>query len=146
MKKGNKTPKNGKAKRKMTKKSYILWGILATCILTVLVVVTTVLFNAIAYIKGDLVVDLDEYKENQNQTSFVYAYDENGKTVELARLHGEEDRVWVDLDDMSPYLKEAFIAVEDKRFEKHNGVDWIRVVGVIVKPQSIGPFIRNVIF
>lgn len=138
MKKGNKTPKNGKAKRKMTKKSYILWGVLATCILTVLVVVTTVLFNAIAYIKGDLVVDLDEYKENQNQTSFVYAYDENGKTVELARLHGEEDRVWVDLDDMSPYLKEAFIAVEDKRFEKHNGVDWIRVVGVIVKPQSIG--------
>ncbi len=138
MKKGNKTPKNGKAKRKMTKKSYILWGILATCVLTVLVVVTTVLFNAIAYIKGDLVVDLDEYKENQNQTSFVYAYDENGKTVELARLHGEEDRVWVDLDDMSPYLKQAFIAVEDKRFEKHNGVDWIRVVGVIVKPQSIG--------
>lgn len=137
---GNKAPKSKKKKKlkNLSKKAYILWGIIATCVLTVLVVITTVFVSAVVYIKGDLVVNLDEYKENQNQTSFVYAYDDDGNTVELARLHGEEDRVWVDLDDMSPYLKEAFIAVEDKRFEKHNGVDWIRVVGVIVKPSSIG--------
>ena len=106
--------------------------------LTVLVVVTTVLVSAIVYVKGDLVVNLDEYKANQNQTSFVYAYDKSGATVELARLHGEEDRVWVDLDDMSPYLKEAFIALEDTRFMKHHGVDWIRTFGVILKPSNIG--------
>ena len=58
--------------------------------------------------------------------------------MELARLHGEEDRVWVDLDDMSPYLKEAFIALEDTRFMKHHGVDWIRTFGVILKPSNIG--------
>lgn len=133
-----KTAKKPKNPKNLTKKAYILWGILATCVLTVLVVVTTVLVSAIVYVKGDLVVNLDEYKANQNQTSFVYAYDKSGATVELARLHGEEDRVWVDLDDMSPYLKEAFIALEDTRFMKHHGVDWIRTFGVILKPSNIG--------
>ena len=133
-----KTAKKPKSPKNLTKKAYILWGILATCVLTVLVVVTTVLVSAIVYVKGDLVVNLDEYKTNQNQTSFVYAYDKSGATVELARLHGEEDRVWVDLDDMSPYLKEAFIALEDTRFMKHHGVDWIRTFGVIIKPKNIG--------
>lgn len=136
--KTGKTAKKPKSPKSLTKKTYILWGILATCVLTVLVVVTTVLVSAIVYVKGDLVVNLDEYKANQNQTSFVYAYDKSGATVELARLHGEEDRVWVDLDDMSPYLKEAFIALEDTRFMKHHGVDWIRTFGVIVKPKNIG--------
>lgn len=136
--KTGKTAKKPKSPKSLTKKAYILWGILATCVLTVLVVVTTVLVSAIVYVKGDLVVNLDEYKANQNQTSFVYAYDKSGATVELARLHGEEDRVWVDLDDMSPYLKEAFIALEDTRFMKHHGVDWIRTFGVIVKPKNIG--------
>ena len=89
-------------------------------------------------VKGDLIINLDEHKANQNQTSFIYAYDKNGNTVEIARLHGEEDRVWVDLDDMSPYMAEAFIALEDVRFKKHHGVDWIRTVGVIVKPNQIG--------
>lgn len=133
-----KMAKKPKSPKNLTKKAYILWGILATCVLTVLVVVTTVLVSAIVYVKGDLVVNLDEYKANQNQTSFVYAYDKSGATVELARLHGEEDRVWVDLDDMSPYLKEAFIALEDTRFMKHHGVDWIRTFGVIIKPKNIG--------
>lgn len=133
-----KTAKKPKSPKNLTKKAYILWGILVTCVLTVLVVVTTVLVSAIVYVKGDLVVNLDEYKANQNQTSFVYAYDKSGATVELARLHGEEDRVWVDLDDMSPYLKEAFIALEDTRFMKHHGVDWIRTFGVILKPSNIG--------
>ena len=136
--KTSKTAKKPKSPKNLTKKAYILWGILATCVLTVLVVVTTVLVSAIVYVKGDLVVNLDEYKSNQNQTSFVYAYDKSGATVELARLHGEEDRVWVDLDDMSPYLKEAFIALEDARFMKHHGVDWIRTFGVILKPSNIG--------
>ena len=63
-----KTAKKPKSPKNLTKKAYILWGILATCVLTVLVVVTTVLVSAIVYVKGDLVVNLDEYKANQNQT------------------------------------------------------------------------------
>ena len=136
--KNNKTPKKSNKKKKPSKAAVVLFGFLSTCVLTVLVVVSYVLINVVLYVNGDIVVNLDEYKANQNQTSFIYAYDKSGNTVEIARLHGEEDRVWVDLDDMSPYIKDAVIALEDTRFKKHHGVDWIRTIGVIVKPQNLG--------
>lgn len=127
-----------KDKKNLSKPRIILLGIFSVIALTVFVVISYMLIYVISYINGDLVINLEEYKNNQNQTSFIYATDSDGKTVEIARLHGEENRVWVDLDDMSPYMAQAFIALEDKRFEEHNGVDWIRTVGVIVKPQNIG--------
>lgn len=127
-----------KEKKNLSKPKVILLGIFSVIALTAVVVIFYMLIHVITYINGDLVINLEEYKNNQNQTSFIYATDSEGKTVEIARLHGEENRVWVDLDDMSPYMAQAFIALEDKRFEEHNGVDWIRTVGVIVKPQNIG--------
>lgn len=127
-----------KRNKKIGKPALFFFGFLSVIVLTVLTVVSYMLIHALMFIHGDIVVDLDERKANQNQTSFMYAYDENGKTVEIARLHGREDRVWVDLDDMSPYMKDAFIALEDARFEKHRGVDWIRTIGVLVKPQNLG--------
>ncbi len=131
----NKSPKK---KKKMSKVGMVILSILGTAVLTAFVLASYVLISAIIYVNGDLVVNLDEYKENQNQTSFIYGVDSSGKTVELARLHGVEDRVWVDLEDMSPYMKQAVIALEDTRFEKHHGVDWIRLGGVILKPSQLG--------
>ncbi len=127
-----------KDKKNLSKPKVIFLGIFSVIALTAFVVISYMLIYVISYINGDLVINLEEYKNNQNQTSFIYATDSEGKTVEIARLHGEENRVWVDLDDMSPYMAKAFIALEDKRFEEHDGVDWIRTVGVIVKPQNIG--------
>lgn len=109
----------------------------------VVAVVFIVCFSVIAiygysFVHGDPVFNLTEEKYSQNQTSFIYGYDSDGNQVELTRLHGEENRIWVNLDDMSPHLKDAFIAIEDQRFEKHHGVDWIRTIGVIVKPSNSG--------
>lgn len=130
--------KANKKKKKLGKVATAFLGVFSVLALTGIIVVSYVLINVIATAKGDKIINLDEYKENQNQTSFIYAYDKNGKTVEIARLHGEEDRVWVDLDDMSPYMKKAFISLEDTRFESHGGVDWIRTIGVIVVPENLG--------
>ena len=33
---------------------------------------------------------------------------------------------------MSPYLFDAFISIEDERFEEHDGVDWKRTIGAIL--------------
>ncbi len=133
-----KAKKQKKRKKKHSKPALFFFGFLSICALTVTVVVSYVLFHVITTINGDLIVNLEEYKANQNQTSFIYAYDSEGNEVELARLHGEEDRVWVDLDDMSPHMVNAFIALEDTRFREHHGVDWIRTVGVLVVPDNFG--------
>ena len=37
----------------------------------------------------------------------------------------------VPLGEMSPVVKAAFIATEDKRFYQHDGIDWYRVLGAI---------------
>ena len=41
----------------------------------------------------------------------------------LAELSGDENRKIISLDEMSPYLPEAYIAIEDERFRDHHGVD-----------------------
>lgn len=62
-------------------------------------------------------------------TSFIYGYDENNELVEIKRLAAEENRVWLDYEDISPYIVDAVIASEDKRFYTHKGVDWYRTAG-----------------
>ena len=91
-------------------------------------------------VHGDAVFDLDKEKYSQNQTSFLYGYKDSKKKnlVEIARLHGEENRVWINLEDINEYLPDAFISIEDERFEKHHGVDWKRVGGVILVSRNSG--------
>ncbi len=47
-------------------------------------------------------------------------YDRNGEL--LYEIHGEAKRTLVQLDAISPYLKNATVAVEDKDFFKHRGI------------------------
>lgn len=76
-------------------------------------------------------IDLENYITNQQKTTIVYAYDEEGNLIEDARLFGSENREAVKLEDVSPYIPKAVIALEDKRFYDHHGVDWIRTIGSI---------------
>jgi len=61
-------------------------------------------------------------------TSFVYAYDADGNEVVIKQLAADENRIWVDYEEMAPCLIDAVVAVEDKRFYEHKGVDWKRTV------------------
>ena len=127
-----------KKKKKGGKVKAVILAVFCALLLTACLVAGFVFYNVYSYVNGELAVNLEEYKANQNQTSFIYAKNKDGEQVEIARLHGDEDRVWVDLEDISPYMSKAFIALEDTRFETHHGVDWVRVFGVIVKPSNLG--------
>ncbi len=112
------------------------WSFLAvgfTCLLIGLSVGGFVLNDIISTVNGERLIDLDFYKENQDQTTIVYAYDDAGSAIELVRLHGEENRVWVSSENMSPWIGKAFIAIEDKRFYEHEGVDWYGTVLGVAK-------------
>ncbi len=67
-----------------------------------------------------------------NYTSTVCYLDSEGNEHELERLYSTQNRTWVDLENMPKYLKDAAIAIEDERFEKHHGVDWKRTAGAAV--------------
>ena len=131
----NVQPKKSKKKRKKKKKKHTFLSVVLAffliCFLTGCVVAGYVLTNAFLVIGGDPVISLEDEKTNQNQTSFIYAFDENNKPYEYMRLHGEINRIWVDYNEIPKDLVNAFIALEDKRFYSHKGVDWYRLGGVI---------------
>ena len=64
----------------------------------------------------------------RDRTTRLYYYDERGDAVELAddRISGYENALWCPLEEMSPHLIDAFVAIEDKRFYSHGGIDWLR--------------------
>lgn len=51
-------------------------------------------------------------------------YDSEGNVI--AELNGNENRKNITLNEMSPYLANAYVAIEDERFYDHNGVDILR--------------------
>lgn len=61
-------------------------------------------------------------KLNINSASGYYLYDSSNKPI-----NGVSDR-WIKLDKVSKYLKDATIAVEDRKFYKHKGFDYLRIL------------------
>ena len=53
--------------------------------------------------------------------SFVYADD--GKTETHRFVASGSNRVYKTIDDIPDNLAHAFVAIEDERFYKHNGID-----------------------
>ena len=76
---------------------------------------------------------IDLNARSMNLSSFIYIEDpETKEFVEYQKLYGTENRIWVDLQDMPKHMGEAVIAIEDKRFYDHNGVDWVRTGGAVL--------------
>ncbi len=51
-----------------------------------------------------------------------YVYDSKGERI-LAVLRGSQSRILVPSDQIAPLMKQAIVAIEDKRFYEHRGVD-----------------------
>jgi penicillin-binding protein 1A len=65
------------------------------------------------------------HQPHQQVDGYIYAAD--GHTI-LAVLRGSQSRVLVQSQDISPWMKQAIVATEDKRFWEHRGID-IRGMG-----------------
>lgn len=76
-------------------------------------------------------LDYDLRASKVKLTSVVYVNDENGTPQEYQNLYNAEHRIWVDFDDIPDAMKDAVIAIEDKRFMDHNGVDWARTISAV---------------
>ncbi len=134
--------KNGAVKRRRKARKehpvirtigYVLFTFVAIALVCATVAGSYVYKFADEYVNGGKVIDLEMYKANQAQTSIIYAYDANKQQVELLRLHGAENRVWIAYEDIPQEMIDAFRDLEDKRFEEHQGVDWTRTILGVAK-------------
>jgi len=98
-------------------------------LLTLLLLLTTACAPMVTLEAGDPVRRI-----RQPQTSRLLAAD--GRV--LAELHGEQDRDEVALDDVDPLLTQAVLAVEDRRYFLHAGVDLAAIVRAAVRNVSAG--------
>ena len=120
---------NGQERRRPRRRG---WGTAGRVIGTILLVfvLTAAIFAGIfsAYInssmRGRVEVYLDEF-ETKVSTELYYQEPSSGEwTMYHTLFLDSENRIWVDLEQIPKDLQKAVIAIEDKRFYKHKGVDW----------------------
>lgn len=64
------------------------------------------------------------------QPSEAWLYDRNGALIDSIRVNFEARRLaWTPLDQIATVVRTTLVAAEDKRFEDHQGVDWLAVFG-----------------
>ena len=87
------------------------------------------------YIKNSLTPNMDISLEDfqLSESSTIWYQNESGEWQELVTLVGRYKRIWVDYEDIPPYMEKALVAIEDKRFYDHNGVDWFRTSTAFIK-------------
>ncbi len=79
------------------------------------------------YLEGDILpqAGLDIGDFNFDLNSYAYYVDSNGEIQKLQDIHSSSDREWAAYEDIPQNLLNATIAIEDKRFYEHQGVDWV---------------------
>lgn len=105
-------------------KSFFKWSFITLMVLGVL----GGIFGVIIF--KELIKDMPEL-----DTSLIYGdelsviYDKDGNVISE---FGLEKRSWIEYEEISPVLVDAFIATEDSNFFKHKGVDFTRLAVAII--------------
>ncbi len=105
-----------------------------------LVALMAVLLGATFGLFGSL-DDIDIETLSMDYSTQICYIDSSGAEKHLTNLSSEQNRIWVDFENIPENMKNAFIAIEDERFESHNGFDLRRTAKaffVFVKNKFTG--------
>ena len=103
----------------------------ATVVLIVLICSAVFVGTLGDYLQEDILVEADNWSMDDfdlEKTSFIYYVDNNGDIQQLQQIYTATDRQWAPLEEIPQAMVDAAIAIEDKRFYEHQGVDWITTV------------------
>lgn len=122
---------NAPKKKKKRTVSKVILSVFLVGVISVCLVVGALGIYITGFVEDEIDFNLNNLQ--LKYTSLVYARDnDNEPWKEVAKLHGGENRVWVDYTELSPYLTDAIVSIEDKRFYEHEGVDWKRTFGAFL--------------
>lgn len=110
--------KNSKKKKNQPKYKKILKGTFLGILIAGLLCFVVGLGYVFAIIKSTPTLDVNAVLA-LNEPSMIY----DSQEQYIDNIPTEEERYKVSLDEMSKYLKDAYVSIEDERFYKHPGVD-----------------------
>ncbi len=110
-------------------------ALIMVMIITGCIVASVLTVYILRYINADEQITLDDV--TMKYTSIIYAGDEidpeTGLPKELQQLQTAENRIPIkDYSEIPKHMVDALVAIEDKRFWEHHGVDWKRTIGATV--------------
>ena len=122
--------------KKQAKKNLRVWIIAIWSLFVVGVLSLVLMFVLIANGVIGYIPDIEELQNPKNKyASELYTSD----GVVFGRyFSGQNNRVAVSYDQISPYVKEALLATEDIRFHEHSGIDGRSLFRAIVKRGIMG--------
>ena len=129
--------KSGKGRRVGRTIGIVLGTILLVTVLTSAIFVGIFMTYVNTSLKGHVEVDMSEYDQKVS-TELYYQDPDTKELVMYQTLFGDENRIWVDFDSIPKNLRDATIAIEDKRFESHHGVDWHGTVRAVFRTLTKG--------
>ena len=108
----------------------ILFGAVATVVLVVLVCCFAMAGSMADFLEEDILPNAGLVLENydMDSPSYIYFVNEQGKIEELQKIHSSTDWANAAYEDIPRALIDAAVAIEDKRFHEHQGVDWFTTV------------------
>ena len=74
---------------------------------------------------------LFEYAKGSSTATF-YAYEPSGELVEYYKGNLGVQKTWYSIEEMPESIKLAFLAIEDRHFYTHNGIDVKRTIAALV--------------
>ena len=122
------------AKQKKQKKHRLFWFLVKMQILLMLVVVAGMFIYSyggyatrIQELRQEaiqLVRESNEYTFVPSQTSIIY--DASGEVISF--IKGEKEADYVEYEDIPAEFVTAMVSIEDKRFYKHDGIDYVALI------------------
>ncbi len=86
------------------------------------------------YLQEDVIPFADMVIENYDvdEPSYLYHLDSDGQIKVLQRVYADIESRRAEFDEIPKHLIHAAVAIEDKRFYEHQGVDWFTTVKAVV--------------
>ena len=108
-----------------------LWSLFLIGVITAFVLFSMITNGSIGYMPP-----VDELENPQSKfATIVYSSD----SVEIGRFsQAKENRVYINYNQLSPYLIQALIATEDERYADHSGIDMKAIFRAVFKTVLMG--------
>ena len=116
-------------KKGRTKRAVIIISITLLAILLLCFIVAVIYVKSIT--KEPLDISLFSFDKASSVTKIYIQKDGEWVEWEEERILGEQNFEFITIENIPQNLINAFVAIEDKRFYEHNGVDWYRSIGAM---------------